>query len=188
MTEARLLRRHRAYFSGWAESFGEHDLLRDTRLELRWLLGAGQLGLILDPSIRTRLRGGDQPGLGGLLADEPGPPAAQMGAPRPLWHLAQAPLPATLIDVGGETLRLGRLTLRQCPPAVMDRLRQFLAPGAQLHLYEAFHLTYPAGTRILTLSQRSPLGLIYRELAPALIRATPRPTHTAPRLREAACA
>jgi hypothetical protein len=197
MTEACLLRRHRAYFSSWAQAFGEHDLLRDSRLELRWLLGEGQVGLVLAPSIRNRLRGGDDHSLGGLFADEPGPPAAQVLKRRPPRRSASSvaiarPVAnqalAAVIDVGGETLRLGRLTLRQCPHAVMDALRRLLGPERELHLFESYHLMYPTGTRILTLSLRAPLGLVYRELTPALIRAAPMATPVLPRLREAACA
>jgi hypothetical protein len=184
MTDARLLRRHRAFFPGWAQPFGLYnELLRDTRAELRWLLADGALGLVLDPSVRTRLRGGDAEHLGGLFADAA--PAAT-AEPR---RFAVASSPPALIDVGGETLRLGRLTLRQCPHAVMEWVRRLLPAGADVHLFESFHPELQPGTRVLTLSRRAPLALIYRELGPALIRSTPLATPTAPRrLREAACA
>ncbi|MCG6940911.1 MAG: hypothetical protein LJE69_06645 [Thiohalocapsa sp.] len=188
MTDARLLRRHRAYFNGWAQAFGRHELLRDGEQGLRWLLGEGQLGLILDPTIRARLRGGDEQGLGGLLADELRAPAAQPAAPRPLRRLGVAITPLALVDVGSETLRFGRLTLRRCPAAVIDAVRNLLDQGTDLHLYETYHLMYPSGTRILTLSHRSPMGLVYRELAPALIRSAPVARPAAVQLPQAACA
>ncbi|WP_058557022.1 hypothetical protein [Thiohalocapsa sp. ML1] len=184
MTDARLLRRHRAYYPGWAQPFGLWELLRDARVDLRWLLGDGEIGLVLDPSVRTQLRGGDTECLGGLFADAA--PPAPSGEPR---RLAVAQSRPALIDVGGETLRLGRLTLRQCPAAIMDRVRRLLTPGAEVHLFESFHPFLNPGTRILTLSRRAPLALVYRELGPALIRAAPLATPTAPRrLLEAACA
>lgn len=186
MTDARLLRRHRAYYAGWAQPFGLHELLRDPRIELRWLLGDGALGLVLDPSVRTRLRGGDAECLGGLFADAAPAATTATAGPR---RFAVAPSPPALIDVGGETLRLGRLTLRQCPQAVMERVRRLLSAGAEVHLFESFHPELQPGTRVLTLARRAPLALIYRELGPALIRSTPLATPTAPRrLREAACA
>jgi len=188
MTEARLLRRHRAYFKCWAQAFGDHDLLREPRQGLRWLLGEAQLGLMLDPSVRTRLRGGDDDGLGGLLADAPQAPAAEPGTPWPMRLHSRMPTPPALVDVGTETLRLGRLTLRQCPPAVMQRLRVLLGAHAELHLYQAYHLLYPNGARMLAIGQHPPLGLIYRELPPALIRSTPLATPAPAPLREAACA
>jgi hypothetical protein len=189
MTDARTLRRHRAYFNGWAQAFGHHDLLRDTPQGLRWLVGETQLGLILDPSVRTRLRGGEEQHLGGLLADDLRSPAAV----RPLHRLGQtarpsAQTPSALVDVGSETLRLGRLTLRHCPDEVMDRLRALLGVRADLHLYETYHLMYPSGTRILTLSRHAPLGLIYRELSPAVIRVAPIATPAAAPLPKVACA
>jgi hypothetical protein len=188
MTEARLLRRHRAYFNGWAQAFGHHELLRDAQQGLRWLVGESQLGLILDPSIRTRLRGGDEQGLGGLLADDIGHPDAGPAVPRPLRQLGLATRPPALIDVGSETLRLGRLTLRHCPSAVVDAVRALLNQRTDLHLYETYHLVYPSGTRILTLSRRAPLGLIYRELAPALIRSAPVASPAPVPLPKVACA
>jgi hypothetical protein len=188
MTEARLLRRHRAYFKGWAQAFGHHDLLRDHRQGLRWLLGETQLGLMLDPSVRTRLRGGDDDGLGGLLADAPHAHALEPATPRPTpWH-GRLPTPPALVDVGTETLRLGRLTLRQCPPAVMKRIRALLGAHAELHLFEAYHLLYPSGARILAIGQQPPLGLIYRELTPALMRSAPVATPSPAPLHKAACA
>ncbi len=188
MTDARLLRRHRAYFKGWAQAFGLHELLRDAEQGLRWLLGETQLGLMLDPAIRARLRGGDEHALGGLLAEELRAPTAQSAAPRPLRRLGLAVTPPALVDLGSETLRLGRLTLRRCPAPVIDALRLLLEQGRDLHLYEAYHLMYPTGTRILTLSRRSPIGLIYRELPPALIRSAPLARPLTTELPQAACA
>lgn len=188
MTEARLLRRHRAYFNGWAQAFGHHNLLRDPRQGLRWLLGETQLGLMLDPSVRTRLRGGDDEGLGGLLADAPHAPAAEPATLRPTRRDGRMPTPPAVVDVGTETLRLGRLTLRQCPPLVMKRIRALLGAHAELHLFEAYHPLYPSGARILAIGQEPPLGLIYRELTPALIRSTPLATPAPAALRTAACA
>ena len=39
-----------------------------------------------------------------------------------------------------------------------------------MHLYQTYHLIYPSGTRILTLSARAPLGILYRELPPLKLR------------------
>jgi hypothetical protein len=188
MTDARLLRRHRAYFNGWAQAFGHHDLFRDTCQGLRWLLGERQLGLMLDPSVRTRLQGGDGQGLGGLLADDLRSPAVEPARPRSLHRLGIASTPPALIDVGSETLRLGRLTLRHCPAAVVEGVRALMDEDADLHLYETYHLMYPSGSRILTLTRRPPLGLVYRELTPALIRAAPPTRPVGTQLPQAACA
>jgi hypothetical protein len=144
--------------------------------------------------VRTRLRGGEEQHLGGLLADDLRSPAAvrtlhRLGqTARPSAQTPSAQTPSALVDVGGETLRLGRLTLRHCPDEVMDRLRALLRVRADLHLYETYHLMYPSGTRILTLSQRAPLGLIYRELSPAVIRVAPIATPATTPLPKVACA
>jgi len=42
-----------------------------------------------------------------------------------------------------------------------------LLKGADdLHLLQTYHVIYPSGTRILTLSRQSPLTLVYREIEP----------------------
>jgi hypothetical protein len=48
-------------------------------------------------------------------------------------------------------------------------IMELLARPADLHLFQTYHLVYPSGTRILTLGTRSPLPLIYREIAPLIV-------------------
>jgi hypothetical protein len=35
-----------------------------------------------------------------------------------------------------------------------------------VHMFLSYHLIYPPGTRIITVSRRSPLPLLYKEMAP----------------------
>jgi len=75
------------------------------------------------------------------------------------------PTPLILND---DTLHLGSLMLRIAAAhrRVVEFATDLLAEERDLHLYQTYHLIYPSGTQILTLSPRAPLTIIYRELAP----------------------
>jgi hypothetical protein len=45
-------------------------------------------------------------------------------------------------------------------------LRELLLGEAEVHMYLTYHLIYPPGTRIITLSRKAPLPLLYKEMAP----------------------
>jgi hypothetical protein len=47
---------------------------------------------------------------------------------------------------------------------------ELVASEGDLHLSQTYHLIYPSGTRILTLSRKAPLPLVYREIAPLLLQ------------------
>ncbi|KAA6185355.1 hypothetical protein F2Q65_08730 [Thiohalocapsa marina] len=171
MTSQRLIRCYSAYFRGWAQAFGVHELLGDAAHDLRWLLGEQQLGLILTPAI--------QPLLASLLhepADGPDTAHVQQRSQHPGQdtgqghgqhdrHRSEARLEVRL---DAQALVIGTLTAPIAPAHqhLLQRARALLYDRRDLHLYQTYHLVYPSGTRILTLSQRPPLGLIYRELQP----------------------
>lgn len=168
MSEMRLIRRHGAYFRGWAQAFGAHEPASDDKRGLRWLLGEEQLGLILTPAIQQWL----QP----LWADD----ADDMPAISSEQTADAAPL-----VLNDDTLHLGSLTLpiASAHQRVVEFAADLLANERDLHLYQTYHLIYPSGTRILTLSRRAPLALIYRELAPLRLELK---RGNAPKLRPAA--
>ena len=47
-------------------------------------------------------------------------------------------------------------------PALLDLLRD----AETVHLFLTYHLIYPPGTRIITVSSKAPQLLIYKEVAP----------------------
>jgi hypothetical protein len=190
MIKNRQLRRHRPYFPGWAQAFGDHAIHDEPDAGRRWLFGDGQLGLILSPSLRAQLCGDEEAALGGILADQPGPPASQVVSIRMLARNDRERSRASVLDLSKETLRIGRLRLRACPDKAVDGLHELFDGAGELHLFESYHLIYPTGTRILTLSRHLPLRLIYRELPPTLMRCAPnlRPAESEPHLRDLACA
>ncbi len=144
------IRRYAAYFHGWAQAFGEHQRVEDPVNALRWLLGEQQIGIILEPGVRRR-----------LFAEV-------------LARHGQEPPPVTLdeaaIAVGGIRIDFSERSV-ELP---RSRLLQLLTGTGPLHLFQTYHLIYPSGTRILTLSERPPLSILYREMPPLALHITGR--------------
>ena len=145
MASERKIHRYSPYFQGWATAFGSHEKHFDEERDLLWLFGQDQIGLILTPTIK--------PFLGPLLEVEG-------GKPPPLVELGRG-----VIRIADSTLEIGRQVQRALD-AVMDLLKS----ADELHLLQTYHLVYPSGTRILTLSRQAPLPLIYRETEPLTLR------------------
>lgn len=53
-----------------------------------------------------------------------------------------------------------------------DALRQILENPGALHLYLTYHFLYQSGTRIITLSRKQPLPIIYKQIRPMYIKLT----------------
>ena len=146
MPNERLIRRYSAYFQGWAQAFGNHRGSYDEDRALNWLFGDDddQVGVILTPALRR------------LLLHEV------------LGHHAKK---ADLV-LGPDRIGIGDISLptgfREQEAARTIRWL-FDAPG-DLHLYLTYHLFFPQGTRILTLSRKPPLPIIYKEMDPILVR------------------
>ena len=153
MSEMRLIRRHGAYFRGWAQAFGAHEPASDDKRGLRWLLGEEQLGLILTPALEQEWQA--------VLADD----ADDTPATDSKQAADTAP---TTLELTDNALQLGslKLPISSAQRRVVEFAADLLADQGDLHLYQTYHLIYPSGTRILTLSRRAPLALIYRELTP----------------------
>jgi hypothetical protein len=145
MASERKIRRYAAYFQGWATAFGNHEKLFDEKRDLLWLLGEDQIGLILTPKVKGFLRPlflGDNDAV---------PPEVELGP--------------GVIQIADAEVGFGEEDRR-----VFDAITDLLDESADLHLLQTYHLVYPSGTRILTLSQRVPLPLVYREIQPLQLR------------------
>jgi hypothetical protein len=149
MPKERLIRRYSAYFQGWAQAFGNHSGGLDDTRELNWLFGEedDQLGLVLTPRLK-----------------------------RVLYReiLAHHETRTTLVLDKGR-IGIGRTTL---PTGYRDEqaihlIRWLFDARGDLHLYQAYHLLYPQGTRILTLSRKAPLAIIYKGIDPILVQVVP---------------
>jgi hypothetical protein len=149
MRSTRTIRRYTAYFRGWAQAFGEHRQVSGHESGVRWLIGEDGIGIILDPDTRRRL-------LHQVLGRQAPDRAARGTTPKPRLRITDG-----LVQIGDTRLGLG--APGESPAADLHAL---LARSDPLHLYQTYHLIYPPGTRILALSTRAPLSIIYREISP----------------------
>ena len=144
MLAERKIRRYSAYFRGWATAFGAHDKDADAERGLVWLYGREQMGLILTPTVKRFLF------------------PLFLGRPRD-----EAPA----VRLGPGSLRIDEVDIPfgARGQRALDTLLGLLRLAGDLHLYQTYHLVYPSGTRILTLSRRVPLALVYREIPPIAV-------------------
>lgn len=143
----RTVRRYTAYFRGWCQTFGEHEAVALPDEDISCLFAEEQIGFILSREL-TRA----------LYREVLG---RQLSSPQ--------------LDINPERMRVGQFRL-MLPEIWKQRglqmLNQLMQAEKDLHLYLTYHLTYPSGTRIVTLSQRKPLPIIYKEIRPMDIRLT----------------
>jgi hypothetical protein len=144
MSSERKIRRYSAYFRGWATAFGAHEKDADEARGLVWLYGKDQMGLILTPAVKRFLFP--------LFLGRPGDEAPD-------------------VRLGADSLRIDEveIALGERDQRALDTLLGLLRLAGDLHLYQTYHLVYPSGTRILTLSRRVPLALVYREIPPMAV-------------------
>jgi len=145
MASERKIRRYAAYFHGWATAFGHHDKHFNEGCNLTWLFGNDQIGLILTPGVKDFL--------------DPLFPAQGKSAPPDVM------LGPDTLQIADTRVRLGEESRRE-----LDAVMDLLDSTGDLHLLQTYHLVYPSGTRILTLSRQQPLTLIYREIEPLHVR------------------
>lgn len=134
----RELKRYGAYFRGWCQTFGEHENLPVGDNDINWLFTEHQAGFILPPRLTRQLY-------------------------REVLLHPEAP-PMTFyrnsVCVGDLEFELARNYENQTLGAVEDILRT----GDELHVYLTSHLMYGTNARIITLSRKKPLSIIYKEI------------------------
>ena len=145
MASKRKIRRYAAFIHGWATAFGSHDKHFDEKRGLSWLYGQDQIGLILTPTVKQFLH----PLF--LGTKKKAPPKVRLGE--------------GILRIADEEVEFGGQDEREFN-AVMDLLNS----AGDLHLLQTYHLVYPSGTRILTLTRQTPLPLVYREIEPLKLR------------------
>ncbi len=143
MSHSRRIRRYSAFFQGWAQAFGNHKGSLDEEKDLNWLFGEDvqqQVGLIMSHRVKRRL-----------------------------YHLILAEHRDQVhLSLGPKTLGVDEASLPCChrDKQAGETIRALLNDENEVHMYLSYHLFYPPGTRILTLSPKAPLPIIYKEIAP----------------------
>ncbi|MGB4910817.1 MAG: hypothetical protein WBO95_01490 [Candidatus Dechloromonas phosphoritropha] len=136
----REVRRYRSYFPSWCQTFGDHvpDQCGEGRA-VEWLLGERCVGAIAAPEIRNML----------------------------IRELFGSRKPRVIVRQGAA--RLGELEYRDaevCGHPGYAALLDLLVNAETVHMFLTYHLIYPPGTRIITVSSKGPQTLIYKETAP----------------------
>jgi len=76
------------------------------------------------------------------------------------------------LEFGRQSVRLNQRTFDQMNilghPGYAA-LRELLLGAEDAHMYLTYHLIHPPGTRIITISRKAPLPLLYKEMAPLRI-------------------
>ncbi|MCP5419106.1 MAG: hypothetical protein H6970_02330 [Gammaproteobacteria bacterium] len=140
----RKIKRYGAYFFGWCQAFGEHEITYEEEHDIYWLFSESRIGITVAPRLRRRA-------LKEILKQVDNP----------------------TITLSYSHARLNDLTYT--PQTEQDRegLRQvvdFLTRNDAAHVFLTNHFCYPPGTKILTLSNKSPLLILYKEIPPLTVR------------------
>lgn len=136
----KIIHRYSAYIPRWCQAFGDHvpDPGGEGRA-VEWLVGADCVGVIVLPEIRHRLM------------------HELLGQSKPDVEFRQRSLRLNQWDYA-ESEVLGH-------PGYAA-LRELLLGSESAHMFLTYHLIYPPGTRIITVSRKPPLPLLYKEMAP----------------------
>ena len=136
----REVRRYRAYLPRWCQAFGDHVPEPGGQGQaVEWLVGQDCVGAIIIPKIRDML----------------------------IRELLGSRKPRVIVRAG--SMRLGELDFRDaevCGHPGYAALLDLLVNAETVHLFLTYHLIYPPGTRIITVSSKAPQPLIYKETAP----------------------
>jgi len=144
MSSKRKVRRYSAFFRGWATAFGSHEKVANGERSLIWLFGEEQVGLILTPDVKRFL----YPLFLGRSRDD---------------------VPAVQLSPGLLRIEDAELACGEGDRRAFETTMALMQGEGDLHLSQTYHLVYPSGTRILTLSRRAPLPIVYREIAPLMV-------------------
>lgn len=138
------VKRYAAFFRGWCQAFGEHESIPGGDTGISWLFSESQVGFIL-PQHLTRSLYREVLGRHGTPVLELGREYARIGA-------FQYPLSAAVDEQGVAAIKI-----------ILEN-----ESGASLFL--GSHFMYGTGTRIITLSNRKPWSIIYKEIGPMRVR------------------
>lgn len=146
MATEKLVKRYAAYYLGWCQAFGEHEVV-DEESDISWLHSEDAVGMILAPDIKRLF-------LRELLATHGSTPAVNFPSSCEYIQFEDMCLP-----VAAGQARSG-----------LERLVQLFRGGGDVHMFMTYHIYYPAGTRIVTFSRKKPLIIFYKEITPLRVR------------------
>ncbi len=138
------LKRYAAYYKGWCQTFGEHESVPGEDTGISWLFGDKQIGLISPPKLTKSL-------LREILRKRKTPTLI---------------ISRINVQVGAFNYQLSR----QSDESALAAIANLLETGNGSHVFLTSHFMYGIGTRILTLSRKKPLPIIYKEIGTMRIK------------------
>ena len=138
------IKRYGAYFKGWCQVFGEHESILVGEHENCWLIGEKKVGLILPKPLLKQLNG---------------------------EVLLHEQVPVITFTQRGVQIGTFHFPFRsELEKRVLGAIEQLIDTGDGLHLFLTSHLLYGNGSRIITISNKRPQSIIYKEIGSMKIR------------------
>lgn len=144
--QERELKRYAAYFRGWCQAFGEHDGIHGEESGIDWLIADCQMGLVLPRTVLRTLH-------------------------REVLLHAQPPA----LVIGSDRMQVGTLEIpmeQGQEQRILEAVRAIFRSDREAHVYLTSHLLYGGGNRIITISSKKPLAIIYKEIGNMRLRLT----------------
>jgi hypothetical protein len=137
------LNRYSAYFMGWCQAFGEHESVPGEEEGVSWLFADKQVGLILPRQ------------LGKQLFRE---------------VLGKREVPTLTMNRDGFRVGSFVYSFAGTPDrSALSAIKTIIEADAVPHLYLTSHFMYGPGARIITLSKKKPLSIIYKPVGPMYV-------------------
>ncbi len=138
------LKRYAAFFRGWCQAFGEHESIYQDDTGVHWLTAENQVGLVLPkPLIKPLYRQ--------VLLKEDAPPLT---------------FKRKKVVIGSLVIPIGKKYQKKALAAMANVLES----NEGVHVYVTSHLLYGSGCKIITISNKKPLAIIYKEIGTMRIR------------------
>lgn len=138
----RQIRRYTAYFLGWCQAFGEHDVDFDESKDFNWLFGDAKIGIIVSSSVRKLF----------------------------LKDILRQENPAIFLSCSGIKIKGSHYAAFENEKKVFKYVLDFLKKPSEIHMFLSSHLCYPPKTRIITFSTKKPLLILYKEIPPLTVK------------------
>lgn len=142
--QEREVKRYAAYFRGWCQTFGEHDSFADHDKEIYWLLTESQAGFVLPKNYL-----------------------------RQLYRAVLLHQTAPLLTFQRDQVQVGDFSFSLTPKheeLIRETIGRLLSSDGGLHVYLTSHFMYGTNARIITLSAKKPLSIIYKDIGSMRIR------------------
>ena len=139
-----ILKRYAAYYKGWCQTFGEHEGEPGEDTDINWLFGEQQVGFISPRNLTRQLF---------------------------LEILRKHDSPT--LTISRNSVQIGAFEYERSTAsdeAALLAIKNMLETGQTSHIYLTSHFMYGTSTRIVTVSNKKPLSIIYKDIGTLRIR------------------